>query len=43
MKPVFTIIAAILLFSLGSGVLAQITGLPDVGLTPDKPFSLSVT
>ena len=38
MKTIFLIITLVFLFSLGTGVLAQETELPDPGLTPDSPF-----
>ncbi len=38
MKATSLLISLILLFSLGVGVLAQETELPDPGLTPDSPF-----
>ena len=38
MKATSLLIILIFLFSLGAGVLAQETELPDPGLTPDSPF-----
>ena len=38
MKVISLLITSIFLFSLGTGVLAQETELPDPGLTPDSPF-----
>ena len=38
MKTISLLIALVFLFSLGIGVLAQETELPDPGLTPDSPF-----
>ena len=38
MKAIFLLIISVFLFSLGTGVLAQETELPDPGLTPDSPF-----
>ncbi len=38
MKAISLLIISMFLFSLGTGVLAQETELPDPGLTPDSPF-----
>jgi len=38
MKAISLLITSVILFSLGTGVLAQETELPDPGLTPDSPF-----
>jgi len=38
MKAISLLITSVFLFSLGTGVLAQETELPDPGLTPDSPF-----
>ena len=38
MKAISLLITSIILFSLGTGVLAQETELSDPGLTPDSPF-----
>jgi len=38
MKAISILITSVFLFSLGIGVLAQETELPDPGLTPDSPF-----
>jgi len=38
MKTISILITSVFLFSLGAGVLAQETELPDPGLTPDSPF-----
>jgi len=38
MKAIFLLITLILLFSLGTGILAQGIELPDPGITPDNPF-----
>lgn len=38
MRGISILIASAFLFSLGAGVLAQETELPDPGLTPDSPF-----
>jgi len=38
MKTISLLIILVFLFSLGTGVLAQETGLPNPGLTPDSPF-----
>ncbi len=38
MKAISLLIISVFLFSLGTGVLAQETKLPDPGLTPDSPF-----
>ncbi len=38
MKAISLLITSVFLFSLGIGVLAQETELPDPGLTPDSPF-----
>ncbi len=38
MKAISLLITSAFLFSLGTGVLAQETELPDPGLTPDSPF-----
>ena len=38
MKIISLLITSVFLFSLGAGVLAQETELPDPGLTPDSPF-----
>ncbi len=38
MKVTSLLITLVFLFSFGTGVLAQETGLPDPGLTPDSPF-----
>ncbi len=38
MKAISLIITSVFLFSLGTGVLAQETELPDPGMTPDSPF-----
>lgn len=38
MKAIFLLITLVFLFSLGIGVLAQETELPEPGLTPDSPF-----
>jgi len=37
-KTISLLITSVFLFSLGTGVLAQETELPDPGLTPDSPF-----
>jgi len=38
MKAISLLITLVFLFSLGTGVLAQETELPDPGMTPDSPF-----
>ncbi|MFH1714005.1 MAG: DUF5667 domain-containing protein, partial [Candidatus Nealsonbacteria bacterium] len=38
MKAISLLITSVFLFSLGTGVLAQETELPDPGMTPDSPF-----
>ena len=38
MKVISILIISVFLFSLGTGILAQNTELPDPGLTPDSPF-----
>ena len=38
MKTISLLIISVFLFSLGAGVFAQETELPDPGLTPDSPF-----
>jgi len=38
MKVISILITSVVLFSLGTGVLAQETELPNPGLTPDSPF-----
>ena len=38
MKAIPILITLVFLFSLGTGILAQETELPDPGLTPDSPF-----
>ena len=38
MRGISLVITSVFLFSLGMGVLAQETELPDSGLTPDNPF-----
>ena len=38
MKAISLLITLVFLLSLGTGVLAQETELPDPGMTPDSPF-----